>query len=238
MKLLDKREIDRAKAAERKLDIDQGAKLASKVDKLRELASKEEGSLNRYVAAVREAALAQVAEYVKQRDQALSDAITAQQQRDALLKPINYRAEEFKSREAALEAAREALKQDKQMLAGRSALMDKRENEARVAKEINDEEAAALHKISIETLRLQKESRADRSTSANLLADTETKAGQILADAGKKSMDLKARELSHARDREKLANDVKALNARERAIIDREETLARELRRQVIKATA
>lgn len=48
MKLLSKIEINTLKSVERKKEIDEGVKLAKKVDTLREVASKEESNLRKF----------------------------------------------------------------------------------------------------------------------------------------------------------------------------------------------
>lgn len=48
MKLLTKQNVSDLKAVERKREIDEGAKLASKVDKLRELSSAEQARLSKF----------------------------------------------------------------------------------------------------------------------------------------------------------------------------------------------
>lgn len=235
MKLLDKREIDRAKAAERKLDIDQGAKLAAKVDTLRELAAKEEGSLNTFVKQIREEALAQAAIFIQRRDTAIKEALEATIQRDALLRPIHDRSNEFSKREQELRKGQDAMDKESEALKKRSALLDKKENEVRIAKETNDENEEILNKMNIEISKLVKESQIDRIAAAKALTDVEVKVRQALAEVDKVVRDLKQREATYKADRESLANDIMKLNARERAIIDREETLARELERQINK---
>jgi hypothetical protein len=48
MKLLEKNEISKIKGIERKMEIDEGIKLAKRVDTLRELSAKEQTSLSKF----------------------------------------------------------------------------------------------------------------------------------------------------------------------------------------------
>src|SRR5258708_2263052 len=62
MKLLDKKTVDTLKAVERKKEVDEGAKLAKRVDNLRELSAKEEANLTKF----RDESLKKIREEIEQ----------------------------------------------------------------------------------------------------------------------------------------------------------------------------
>jgi uncharacterized protein (DUF3084 family) len=89
MKLLDKKTIQVEKASERKKEIDEGVKLAKKIDKLREESSSEEGRLAKF----REASLKKIRDDISKLSEEKSslslDIITLTAQRDKLKEPLD-----------------------------------------------------------------------------------------------------------------------------------------------------
>lgn len=88
MRLLSKSDIVRAKSVARKLDIDEGAKLARRIDNLREVAASEEESLTRF----RRETIANIHAETSQATQRLnslkSEVATLEERRKELLRPL------------------------------------------------------------------------------------------------------------------------------------------------------
>lgn len=68
MKLLSKREIDASKALERKLEVDEGRKLAEKVDMLRRLYAEEQAKFARFRDETIHAVLGEIRILIEERD--------------------------------------------------------------------------------------------------------------------------------------------------------------------------
>lgn len=89
MKLLPRQEINKAKAQERKLEIDSGLALARRVDSLREAQVTEEANLKKY----RETAFAQVqyeiGQFVETKENLEKQCNEARELRSELLKPLD-----------------------------------------------------------------------------------------------------------------------------------------------------
>lgn len=109
MKLLTKRELDLAKTKDRKLEIDEGAKLAKRVDVLRETHSQEERNLKQW----REQAIPIVRKEIDDllaQKTSLQSAVTAYREELAVERiPLDKQWEQVREREAENEAAREKL---------------------------------------------------------------------------------------------------------------------------------
>ena len=117
MRLLDKPQIQKLKALEIKREVDEGRKLAGRVDALRQLQAKEEAELQKF----RRETLANIHEEIttkaQERDQLKQEVSKLQDDRAEALKPLTKEREELDSKIAKLlflkgevSTAKEALK--------------------------------------------------------------------------------------------------------------------------------
>ena len=95
MKLLDKQEITRQKSLERKLEVEEGIKLAKRVDTLRELSSKEQTSLSKF----RDESLAQIRKeidsLITERNNLILENEELEKKNNALRRKIGHALEEI-----------------------------------------------------------------------------------------------------------------------------------------------
>lgn len=93
MKLLDKPSISNLKALERKREIDEGAKLAKKIDTLRELSASEQTNLSRF----RDETLKKVREEIDsamgERDALAREVVSLKEERDNLKSLLTHTEE-------------------------------------------------------------------------------------------------------------------------------------------------
>src|SRR5262245_26890114 len=104
MRLLDKREVDQKKATERRLEVEEGKKLAHKVDELRRLWAEEEPR-------IRQARDNLVAECQKDTDKAIArrkdaerEALYWEERKAEAMKPVDKLLEQAQVKEAVGEA--------------------------------------------------------------------------------------------------------------------------------------
>lgn len=118
MKLLSKTDIQLTKAAERKREVDEGAKLARKVDALRELAAKEQTNLTVF----REASIKQVKkeiqDAIEEKNVLLNEIELLKEQRKALQKPLDKEWERLEKEKVKLEVLKEDLSLRKIQIVG------------------------------------------------------------------------------------------------------------------------
>lgn len=226
-RLLEKQEIAQKKSNEKRLEIDEGLKLARKVDSLRETAAVEEAKLKKF----RDESLRQIKSEITPWSRKLEDikanVLHCEERRRKALEPITREMEELKStREAITRMEDEAYK--------RTVILTDREEKI---KEKEDDIKIQLRKI--ET----KEAKADEhfensekalAESKQVLADASQKARTIVREAKDRENEIITREAQVAvREREAMlredanARKTKELNDRERFINDKYETLLR-----------
>ncbi len=113
-RLLPKQEIAAQKAGERKLEVDEGRKLAKKVDDLRELYGQEQAKFEQFKAgATREAK--ELTTTLRGQIQALqSDVADLEQRRQTALAPLDAEKAQLTAERATLEAEKEHLYQEKE----------------------------------------------------------------------------------------------------------------------------
>lgn len=231
MKILDKLQINVAKSAERKLEVEEGRKLASSVDGLRELKAKEESSLGRFRDKAIEAVKAEIQIFIDRRDAVLEELRVVSQQVAAsreeaktIFDGIDEKEAEADRRVAKAKAAE--VEADKKNREASQKLLD-----AGVA-------LARANLLDDESGRLRDEASKDRKEANKELREAQAK-GAAARDMWQSTNDDLVRREGAAAHREKalllreqaVADADASMSARERAVIDREEQLAREIKR-------
>lgn len=225
MKLLDKREIDVAKAAERHMEIEEGRRLAVRVDSLRELFSKEQGSLAKYRDETMKEALKQLAEVTAKRDQMIEERLEAEEQRNAALKPVDdIKAEADRVLEVA--RATQARAEEKE---GDANIAKKAAEELLLDAKLERDQLKGLREgaveINLEAQRHEKAARERLRESEKFQEEVKRKAEAISEAADVRDEESKRREAAVIEAERKVAHDAAELGTRERDIIDREERL-------------
>ena len=99
MQLLPLKEIKIMKGKERQLEINEGIKLASKVDALRATASKEQADLIKFRDENVKKILGEIKEYAVQKDSLIEDIKGLEQRRQEALKPLDEKEKQLDSKE-------------------------------------------------------------------------------------------------------------------------------------------
>lgn len=231
MRLLDKKEVDIAKAKERRLEVDEGFKLASKVDGLRRLVAEEQAKFDKWRDAMISAIKAEIALWTEKRDTIESEAKHAEERKRAALEPIKERENAVELKEKDIAEQRERLAIDQAKLNQFAASIGEREGKLKDAENaitLSKNEADRL----LETAIIEKKSSSAsiRAASARLeKIEGERKA--ILEELKGREGRVAERERNASLREKAFAQREDALSRRERDIIDREETLAREIKR-------
>lgn len=232
MKLLDKLQINLAKGFERKLEIDEGKKLAGSVDTLRELKSKEESSLAEWRVKTTAQVRQEIDDLIQERARVESELKTAQEQRDALNKPLTERENEITKKEEALAEKFKALDDREFQVLTKEGVVGTREVALKVAENHTEELSQGAR-----TLNLDAQDREKRSRTLLRLAEA---IHEKASNEYKASNDELIRRENASALREKALNKVgedqireqERLSLRERAIIDREEEFERTIKRK------
>lgn len=232
MKLLDKLQINLAKGFERKLEIDEGKKLAGSVDTLRELKSKEESSLAEWRVKTTAQVRQEIDDLIQERARVESELKTAQEQRDAFNKPLTERENEITKKEEALAEKFKALDDREFQVLTKEGVVGTREVALKVVENHVEELSQGAR-----TLNLDAQDREKRSRTLLRLAEA---IHEKASNEYKASNDELIRRGNASALREKALNKVgedqmreqERLSLRERAIIDREEEFERTIKRK------
>lgn len=231
MKLLSKPAINQAKALERSIEISEGKKLAEKVDELRRLKSNEEANLKKFreetVAQIR----AEIDAEINKRTALKTENSWLEEVRAKLKTPVDLKEKElferetavFKREEAASATRAEHLGKLREIADARLALKSETDLIERGKKD--------AVKVLKEALEHEKEARAKVRDAGSLYLNATNRSNQISEALLNRELDIASRERDLQIRNEHLDRVQDALNRRERVIIDREETLARELKR-------
>lgn len=227
MKLLEKNEIQQKKNAERRMEIEEGAKLARKVDNLRETAASEEARLSKF----RDANLKKIKEEI--------DSLISK--RDALTGEVERLTEEKRKFQIPLDKEWEKVREDAEKLKTLSGeLEDKQIILSQTAKELDDKkreleiEESRVNDLKLRTKESLRKAEEKLRQSVETLKEADDKKKEADEYEEWKKQELSNREaLVATRERdtdirsENLVQRENELNNRERFINDKYQTLLR-----------
>lgn len=231
MKLLEKQTIVTLKGNERKKEIEEGAKLAKKVDLLRETASKEEARLAKF----RTESLAKLKEdidkLVVERDGLRGQIKTLEENRIQLLVPLDKKWNEINEKDKKLQELGEMLKQreltlkkcENDLESNRKKLEIEKSRIDDIKKQASDE-LSMIDNYNKEAEQLLKDTQRTCNITLTQLEQRRTAVEQKENDVAYKYVDLQNREAQIERDREWLRKE-------KIRVRDREQTLERNITR-------
>ncbi len=231
MKLLSKNEFDKAKAAEQMASVQEGAKLAKRIDNLREVASEEEASLEKFRRETIGNIHVQITTEIQKRDNLTKEVSDLEDRKKSALVPLTEEWDKVRAYSRSLDADRESLDSYNNALGARQiAVADRERGTEAGLKRAEDREAhsADLLKKSVQ----DREGAVQAIESARLLKRESEEAARLvkvelthreeLVASREESATLKETDIS-AREK-KLADGLRLLR-------DQEEMLARDLKR-------
>lgn len=154
-RLLTKSEIQAAQNADRKREIDEGVKLARKVDTLRKTSADEETRLKAYRDFALNETIEQIAERTRRRDELAKEVEMLEIRRLEALPPTVKEMEELRRADKELKATFKAFMTREKETVSREKTLQKRQEQAR----IEDERLAEVRASSIELLKKADEAR-------------------------------------------------------------------------------
>ncbi len=183
MRLLEKHELDQQKAQERKREIDEGAKLAKKVDELRKLEAQERANLTAWRNATLEDIKREIDASIRERD-GLKDTVARLRDEQAKLRvPLDKEWENIKAEKESLGTLKQDLHLQEASLASRQNTLGKSERENEIEKgRIADFKHMASQKLAQaeQSLTVAHEEAADmRNKAQAMLSMSEVRAHEI-----------------------------------------------------------
>lgn len=180
MRLLKKKEIDKLKAADRKREIDEGVKLARRVDGLRETSAKEEASLEQYRTATLASIGAEIIEATNKRDTLSKEVKEYEERKTVALVPLTAQWKELEEEKATL--AEEQASWTKRREGWEDAELDLKERKRQIGLE--------EHRLHLRGISVQE----DLQKSAKLMASAEQASKESATSAKTRTLELDDRE--------------------------------------------
>lgn len=216
MRLLEKREVDQRRAEQERARNLEGAKLAKKVEHVRELAAETKGAYERYRENALKSIQSELAPLYEQRDKLVSDIREKRAEWDKLLKPLDKQfALYVKTERGNIEAeqARQALE----------ATRINRISQEQVEKDKEQSLAAKLNeKGRLEAGAMKKDAEELHKTAEASLSSAKREAVSLIESAGKQALASQRQAQTTALQVQQVQNRSNALDMREKELEDRE----------------
>lgn len=235
IKLLPKREADKAKALDRKREVDEGAKLASRVDGLRVLVAEEEKNLRAFKEKMVPEVMAEIKTLIDRKEYLQADMEELERQRLIAKKPLDDKWLEVRKKEAELNELGLSLGEKADSV---NVLLEKGiayARELEIEKErIRDERERS--KVALNEATLSKEkARLALSQSEREAEEIIKQATDLEASAEKREKQVSLREKQVNQQQKDVERDKIAVISAQRVLKDRYDTLQRTIKRLNLK---
>lgn len=232
MRLLKKSEIDASKAAERKREIDDGAKLARRIDGLRQLSADEEAALEKHRVAMVTAIQHDIDEKTNERTSITTEVEKLRDEKKSLGVFLNEAWAQLHGERAQFERDKLDIVKDRDDVKQQRGLVDELEKFAREAlaaakseRELADGYIRDAEHTKEEAESAREDARKDRDDAARLRAETE-------AELEERRKEVRGRELIVAAAHQKNEADRAQLEIERKQLNDRIDTFARTINRK------
>lgn len=232
MKILSKQEVTQQKSIERKTEIDEGVKLAKKIDTLRQTASEEEIKLSKF----RDQMLSEIKKDIQSlqdvKSSLIHDVSSLEEKRKMLLIPLD---EEWKK----LGKRQMQFISEKENFGKLFVQLNEKENELNTREKSLQEDEEQLEELRTTILvklahaqekenEIEVQKRSHEQIASSTLRSLEDKKKELLSfesDLNRRKLELDLQEQKNTKDRQEIINQTILLR-------DREQTLEREIKRQ------
>lgn len=231
MRLLDKKQSNALASDERKKLIDEGVKLAQRVDALREAVVTEEGILKRFREEGVQAVQVEIDEKVRLKDRLLSEIEVLKEKRMVLQEPLDAKWREVNESNAQLLKDKQAVSEKSYILKEREETLENSEREVEIEKgRAEDIAHRASEKLALAdtTLKDAREDSAKIRIQAQELLQASMLQEKIVQRKGEV---VEEREKEVERVWQAVVAKERNLAVREKQLKDRYETLERTLKR-------
>lgn len=232
MKLLSKQEITQQKGTEHKRDIDEGLKLARKIDNLREVSSKEEQNLKKFRDESLSSTKKEIDTLIEEKATLTKDVDFLREQRKKLIEiPLNLAWKDIDKQNETIKSIKAVLEDRTIYLKQKEDLITEQEKNIHLNKEEAEEERQLAQKDRLEAKKLKLEAQ-QINKSANESKDKELSNLSLkVQELMKREGEVAVREKNALMKESQFVEREKELNNREKLINDKYETLLRTIKR-------
>lgn len=228
IRLLPKKEIDRAKATDRAREVEEGRKLAQRVDSLREIAANEEASLQKFRNETIKKINEEITVKTKEKEDLVAEVATLKRDRAEALRPITEelvslekRKKEIEEDNTRLEAKENSLEEQQEVIREALHAAKQERQKARADMELsNDHLLESERKLKLAEKAVAETHRIKESIA--LLKE------EVEADLRKRDLLMATRERSCTIREARIEQDFRELEKEKIKIKDRKEMLDRQ----------
>ncbi len=150
MKLLDKQEVNKAKAQDRKREVDEGAKLARQVDALRAVTAKEQANLTKFREESLKTLRVEISDLAAKKLLLETNIVELEEERTKLLQPLDQKKAQIDANRKQLEELTQHLQEEQARLEQNKKDHSKRNEELTLEESrIEDIKAEIGHKLAL-----------------------------------------------------------------------------------------
>lgn len=227
MRLLTKSEITRQKSVERKTEIDEGVKLARRIDEMRETLAKEEANLAKYRSETAPMVMKETDVLIEKRTTLQKDIAELKKKRRELMQPLDAEWKKVKDGQKELERKESDLKDRVCLIENREEKLSQHEQQLAIEKgRIADEKKRSTATL-VEVSELHAQAQADTVEADRRLAEATVYCENQYKILTSRETDLAARERENVLRQKSLTAREKEVNLREKFINDKYQTLLR-----------
>lgn len=216
LRLLEKREIDQKRAEQERARNNEGAKLAKKVEQVRELAAETKSAYERYRVNALEAIQKELAPLYEERDKLKTDIKEKRAEWDALLQPLDKQFALY------VKTEREKIETEQSRQAAEAAKINRLHQEQEQKERELDKKAKENEKGRIAADRMRNDAQVALSKSELALIQAQKEAALLIEDAESQVKAAKKQVQETAIKAQEVQNRSNALDAREKNLEDRE----------------
>lgn len=231
IKLLPKHEINRLQAQEKRQTVEEGLKLANRVENLREIAAKEEASLASFRASTLKAIQKEITEATTERDGLLSQVNILRKELEVGHSGLDVRQRGLEIKESDLLERETTL--EKRILALETLVNEvgKREKNSEMTLKRLQNAWQILTEMGQDVLTVYNEAKVALTVSYGKVDTIQGLVKAVEAELKTRDIEVASRERDVTIKEERLDQTAKLLRERELQLIDREQTLEREIKR-------
>lgn len=231
MKLLDRNTLNNQKSLERKREIDEGVKLARKLDTLREEVSKEEVKLKKYLAETSHEVQTQINALVEEKSSLEEEIQTLSEERKILVEPLDNAWKEVKEREVKISEKEEELIQKYEDIKNKEKELRKRKAELDLEEERQQDSQKGIAKLFKEASQETLKARSLVQDATRREKEVDRKATETTRILTNREKEIEAREIDLGNLRIFLEKKDKELQNEDRRLKDLYQTLLRNQKR-------
>jgi septal ring factor EnvC (AmiA/AmiB activator) len=232
MHLLKKQEVDVAKARDRQREVNEGAKLAKRVDRLRELVAIEDAALKKFRAETLKTIHDEIEKATADRNSLIGEVQRLKKERRELQKPLDEEWDKVRELEKALTTRQKTLE-------NKEVELDELHKKAREIKKLADGALKRVasaerraHELHAEAEQDRKQAKKERATAATVVAEANLLKKNVGKEVIERRREVAIGEKNLALRNEYLDNRERELERGWAALKDRQEMFERTINRK------